>query len=229
MAPASPNERQIQIRPTSWIFLAGILFYGLYTTKTYFLPEHFPQRQFVNTVLHLLSTIFLTGCAFFSVRELFCKTAHHRLHFYQIFGAGMLVFLLFFTDYAEYVAINREINKFENQNNFLPYMIEKAQIDENPEARKLCARAAYLVYGVKISFRGDDNHWINYDPPFQEVADRKSMDRVESSLKNLRVISLGLLYGAANVIYSMFFTFFICLLWAALKLNDVKSVQRMSP
>jgi hypothetical protein len=229
MASVFSNEQQSRIQPTSWIFLAGILFYGLEATKTYFLPEHLPYREFVNTILILLSTIFLTGCAFFSLREFFCKTAFHRLHFYQTLAAGALVFLLFFTNYAEYTAISRYLNKFDDQKNYLPDIIERARINDDPKARKVNAYAAYLIYGVRISFRGDDNNWTYYDPSPDEVAGRQSIDAMELSLKNLRVISLGLLYGAANVVVFMFLTFFICLLWAMLKKNDVRSAHKFSP
>lgn len=229
MSSVLSSKRKSQIRPTTWILFAGILFYILYIAKTHVLPEHFPHRQFVNTLLLLLCTIFLTGCAFFSLREFFCKTDFLRLHFYQAFLAGMLIFVLFFCEQAKYFMINREINKFDNHQNYLPEIVEKARTVENPKARKLYARVGYIFYGVRLSFRGDDNNWTYYDPPTEEIADRQSVDTMESSLRNLRVLSLGLFNGEVDVVFSMFLTLFFCLLWAGYRKTEDKPAPQLSP
>jgi hypothetical protein len=216
------SKHKGRLRPSSWIFLIGLFFYGLFEAKNYILPGTF-HREFFNSTIGIVTTVFISGCAFFSLRELLTETTHHRLPLYQALLSSILVFFLFLTFYTNYMAINRMLNKLENNKNILPDIIDKMRVEENPKARAQYARGAYFFYGARLSYLGDDNKRTYYEPTPKEVADRRDVDSMDAAVKNLRIVSIGLLNGVGDIALSVFLTFSICLLWAAYRITNPTS------
>ena len=220
----------MKIKVPQLLLLPGILFFIILLLKGTFIHTVNPTATAaLNTVCVAMSVSFISASTFLFFYGFFtAKTSNRKFLFWCFVGSAFL-FLMFYYYYDQYSIINRSLDKFDKlsiQNyNVLPDLVQRARIDDSADRRQKWAHMAYVLYGVRLSYRRDGTDWDYYVPTQAEENDYKNFSDFGKSVKSVRILSEGLLNGAFNVVWFTFITFLFGLLWLAVKKPSFKGTS----
>jgi len=202
------------------LLLLGIVIFIFLMLKNNFIHEIRPNViANVNTICIALSVPLISASIFLFLYGFCTASVSNRSFLLWCFVGSVFLFLMFYYHYEQYSVINRSLAKLESASvpNLLPDLIQRTRIDDSPDRREQWAHMAYVLYGVRLSYRREGSDWAYYTPTDEEQIGYENMKNLDVSARNLRISSWGLLSGAVDVVWLAFITFLWGLLWLAVK------------
>jgi hypothetical protein len=202
------------------LLLLGIVILIILMAKDHFIHGIHPNViADTNSLCIALGVVVISASIFLSFYGFCTAAVSNRKFLLLCFLGSALLFLTFYYYYELYSVTNRSLDKLEsvNDHNLLPDLVERTRIDNSSERREHWAQAAYVLYGVRLSYRRDGNDWKYYVPTTAEQLCYENVTSIDLSARRLRPTSWGLLNGAVDVVWSTFLTFLCGLLWLTVK------------
>jgi Holliday junction resolvase-like predicted endonuclease len=175
----------------------------------------------VNTISTVIGAAALSEAAYFSLRGLILSQFRRGSFAFIGLASATFLFAMFWTSFYEYLIIERtleqaEFGQLELQDNF-PLIAEKLNAAAKTGNQDLIARAAYVVYGIRVAYHRKSGEGVYYVPPTDMRKLREETEQFTDALRKLRLVSKGLLYRAEDVVTVTFFSFAVCVCWTLIR------------